>query len=258
LYCSLFTAHCSLLTAKAQPTSSDTVWTISPHTSINDIAFSNDGSFIVVNDWQFNLIFYDTKTGNKIDSLPKQGGYKIKFIPNTNNLLAILLDNSIKIWNVPEKKVEKTLTVTNKLYRGCDITFTIDGRNIAAIDDNGQLIHIWDVNSGTKIKQIPITDYDILDIEFTENGKYLKVDKFNSMGSNNQWNDILFFNVNSWDTVYSSFYLKQGISYMMHNGENFMRISYDESKKTYKPLLYKVEGVKFIKVISLEDTLSPM
>lgn len=110
--------------------------------SINDLAFSSDGSMIAASNG-FDINFWNVETGDLVDSIT--GYYEVVgealFIPDRDLLVSV--DRGVRIWDLNTLKLQKTLPSTESVK--C-IQLSPDG-NTLACGNYDNLVLLFDVNT---------------------------------------------------------------------------------------------------------------
>ena len=110
--------------------------------SINDLAFSPDGSMIAASNG-FDINFWNVKTGDLVDAIT--GYYEVVgealFIPDRDLLVSV--DRGVRIWDLNTLKLQRTLPSTESVRR---IQLSPDG-NTLACGNSDNLVLLFDVNT---------------------------------------------------------------------------------------------------------------
>ena len=119
------------------------------------LAFSPDGNTIAsgYSLWVGGIVLRDTKTGERIKELSKDGIMSVTSLSflNENMIASGSADGAIHLWDVSTGRITRTLTGhTGRVY---NISFSPDGSTIASasFDDT---IRLWNTNTGEIIKTI--------------------------------------------------------------------------------------------------------
>ena len=110
--------------------------------SINDLAFSPDGSMIAASNG-FDINFWNVETGDLVDAIT--GYYEVVgealFIPDRDLLVSV--DRGVRIWDLNTLKLQRTLPSTESVRR---IQLSPDG-NTLACGNSDNLVLLFDVNT---------------------------------------------------------------------------------------------------------------
>lgn len=133
------------------------------------ICFSRDGSLVVTSENGNTISIWNTKTGQKIQSInQKPGEFIFSAFSNDNTILSVSNDqNSMRILEV--KTGNELLKLVGHASKVEEICFSNDNLKIASCSDD-TTVRIWDAKSGAQIhllnghEQIPLT------VEFNSSG----------------------------------------------------------------------------------------
>ena len=97
---------------------------------------------------------------------------KALFSPDNKLILTISGSIDVHIWDIASKRCIQSFngTITESA------SFSPDGKNIATAPGPGNIISIWDIATGEKLKTIPISlsQYEVIrDIQYSPDGKHL-------------------------------------------------------------------------------------
>jgi len=157
-------------------TSNDTVLTITNNNNtINDIAFSPDGSQVATTSGDGISKIWDANTGILVRNLTGYSNeiFDITFNPDGSKVATACWDNSIRIYDVNNGNLLRTLTsqtnaIDNPVY---GITYSPDGSRLAAACKDG-LYRIYDANSGALLIKLKNSNNNAvaLDIAYSPDG----------------------------------------------------------------------------------------
>ena len=126
--------------------------------SINDIAYSPDGKYLVVAS-DIDVWIYDAQTGIEQALIPAAQGNAIRHIavsPNGYTLAVIGYMREIQLWDYKTQTLKGSLT--ERGYYPSEIVFSPDGYTLASTDTIQRTV-IWDVMT-MKIKCTLVGSYD--------------------------------------------------------------------------------------------------
>ena len=150
--------------------------------AVTSVAFSPLGHLLASAIEDGTIKLWDVKTGKVQRTLkiktgilgffqkePTQGHHSIAFSPDGYTLASGSADKTIKMWNVNNGKVLRTLTGHKLSVQS--IAFSPDGYTLAS-GSKDKTIRLWDVSTG-KIRRILQCDRSVLSIGFSLDGRTL-------------------------------------------------------------------------------------
>lgn len=139
---------------------------------VDKVRFSKNGKYIAVKGYSKDRQYKDTiklwniETGEHIESFD---GISFSFSPDGTSLATCGGGKSIRIWNIKTGRVRETFQ--NKNTGGYDITYSPDGKLIAAIY-NKEII-LWDVKQKRVHKRLEGHNGDVTGVSFSPKGQRL-------------------------------------------------------------------------------------
>ena len=223
------------------------------HSSVNNVAFSPDGSILAAG--SRSVVLWDVETGNYLRTLEEHTGnvYSVAFSPNgrtlfsrSRNLSTYYLylwdvvtgekklsftysraafstdmqtiastgdDNTIRLWDVETGTLKHTLAEHTE--RVANVEFSPDGQTLAS-SSSDKNIRLWDVETGTLKHTLPT--YSVWTIEFSPDGQTLL-----NMVSNNT--------IRLWDveTGTPKFSITTGLRVFSPDGQTLVSTDYDNT-----------------------------
>lgn len=145
------------------------------HTSnLNFTAFSPDGKWIASASDDKTVRIWNVKTGKEIHKLEGHTNrvYSVAFSPDGIWIASASSDDTIRIWNTLSGKEIRKLDAGDTAF---SVAFSSDGRKIASApgDGNGNIVQIWDVESGEKIRSFEGQPYHMYFAVFSPDGKLI-------------------------------------------------------------------------------------
>ena len=145
------------------------------HSSEVDFAiFSPDGKRIVSASYDKTVRIWNVETGKEIYKLEGHTNrvHSVAFSPDGKWIASASFDDSVRIWNTLSGKEIRKLDVGDIAY---SVAFSPDGRKIASApgDGNGNIVQIWDVESGEKIRSFEGQPYRMYFAVFSPDGKLI-------------------------------------------------------------------------------------
>jgi WD40 repeat protein len=114
------------------------------------VAFSSDGNTFASMNSEGQITLWDVTSGLVRTTLPSQFVNPVKrivFSPD-GNTLAIVGDNSIRLWNFISGNIHLFLPGSTAIT---DMAFSPDGRTLAAVDQDSRIM-LWDSQSGSALQ----------------------------------------------------------------------------------------------------------
>ena len=143
--------------------------------TVSAISLSGDRQFFVSSSKDGNVKLWRTYTGRVLATL-KNNSIAINDIALSNNgkiLITANQDGKINFWNLENRKFLQTLSSKFSGHKDKIIALVLDSYTNSLITcgaDN--LVIIWDLNQGKKIREIPCTSGDITCLAIKENQGY--------------------------------------------------------------------------------------
>lgn len=149
--------------------------------SIRSLTFSPDGTllFCAGNHRNMQLTAWNLTTGQQVlDYSDQHNSYfpyhsPLVFSQDTR-YIASGIDNSVKIWEVPKKRLihtfDKDLGLTPRSSLTQALALSADGKTLASA---WLKIRLWDVETGTELGFLPDQPRVIVEMAFTPDGEYL-------------------------------------------------------------------------------------
>ena len=143
------------------------------HTSrVNFTAFSPDGTRIASASDDNTIHIWDVATGREIHKLDGHTNrvYSIVFSPDGERIVSASSDHTVRIWDALSGKEIRKLNAGDVAY---SVAFSSDGKQIASApgDGNSNIVQIWDVESGEKIRSFEGRLYHMYFAVFSPDGK---------------------------------------------------------------------------------------
>ena len=128
------------------------------------VAFSPDGQFVASGEsleaagmhaargGPAAVRVWDVRTGKELMALDghAQGVRDVAFSPDGTRLASVDWANAVKLWDVPSKKEQRTIRLTD--FAG--LAFSPDGTRLATADRFDRRVSVWDAKSGEKLYAI--------------------------------------------------------------------------------------------------------
>lgn len=110
---------------------------------IYDLALSRDGSLLAGGTEDGTIHIWSLQNDWASRTLKGHSGpvVRVFFKPNSDTLLSVGQDGTIRTWNIPDRQVETVLETGKSLN---DAALSIGGTTLATIDEDG-MIEIWDI-----------------------------------------------------------------------------------------------------------------
>jgi WD40 repeat protein len=146
---------------------------------IESVAFSPDGKILVTGRSSINdqVVLWDSSTGNLMMSFNEHLGAVtcLKFTSDNTVFISGSIDSSIKIWDINNRVVRKTLTGHRKGWASgiTDIDISKDNRFIVSVADSDNYIKIWDIEKGREIFSVNGHNSPIYSVKFNHNSSLL-------------------------------------------------------------------------------------
>lgn len=145
------------------------------HTSrVNFTAFSPDGTRIASASDDNTIHIWDVATGREIHKLDGHTNrvYSIAFSPDGERIVSASSDHTVRIWDTLSGKEIRKLNAGDVAY---SVAFSSDGKQIASApgDGNSNIVQIWDVESGEKIRSFEGRLYHMYFAVFSPDGKQI-------------------------------------------------------------------------------------
>ena len=138
------------------PDVTDTVEAAESLVSSSSLAFQADANAFVIHD--------TTLLGHEADV------NDVEFSPDGLWLVSAGTDASIKIWNVLERKLYKTISGhKGKIWR---LAFSPDGKTVASCSDD-QTVRIWSIPDGKELHVLRNNSSQVFNVTYSPDGKWL-------------------------------------------------------------------------------------
>jgi WD40 repeat protein len=137
-----------------------------PVSEAAEVAFSPDGKSLATGEG-VALKLYDSQTGREILALPGHGKAisGVAFSPNGQILASASVDDTVKVWDVPNAREILTL-------KGCSVAFSPDGRRIAS-GSLDRTVTVWDAHTGKQILTLKGHTSNVRRLTFSSDGERL-------------------------------------------------------------------------------------
>jgi WD40 repeat protein len=129
--------------------------------SVEGVAFSPDGKYVVSTGWENSIRFWDVKTGELARRLviddQDEGTFAVAFSPDGTKLASVGERGFVRLWDL------KTGTVISKVLGHVERTFGVrvygvafapDGLTFATGGDD-KTVRLWDSTTGTQLLELP-------------------------------------------------------------------------------------------------------
>ncbi len=129
----------------------DVLATFKGHSStVNAVAFSPKGEFILTGSWDHSAKLWDT-TGREIRAFIGHSGivYAVAFSPDGQTMATSSADNTLRLWDV--KTGQSLRTFTGHAGRVYSVVFSPDGKKLISGSED-RTIRFWDINSGATLR----------------------------------------------------------------------------------------------------------
>ena len=141
---------------------------------VNSAAFSPDGKQIVTASTDDTERIWDAETGKEVSCLVGHTAsvYSIVFSPDGERIVSASSDHTVRIWDALSGKEIRKLNAGDVAY---SVAFSSDGKQIASApgDGNSNIVQIWDVESGEKIRSFEGRLYHMYFAVFSPDGKQI-------------------------------------------------------------------------------------
>src|SRR5947207_6725232 len=143
---------------------------------INDVSFSNDGTFIAAGGGQTARVgqvkIWNATTGELVKSFQghKDAIYSVAISPNKQFLATGSYDQKIILWDIATGKLIKELEGHNGSVT--DLSFRPDGKVLASASAD-RTVKLWDVASGKRLDTFSESLKDLNAVAFSPDGKRL-------------------------------------------------------------------------------------
>jgi WD40 repeat protein len=148
---------------------------------MRSLAFSPDGQWIAAGQKDGKIRLFDGRTGEPKAVFDDHSAavHAIIFSPDSKSLASVSQDHTVKLWDVPAKKLRHTLQ-KNKLWA---VAFSPDGKLLATgggtEQEKGKWQHevtLWDARTG-EMKQTVAADrtLPVMSLAFSPDGKTLAI-----------------------------------------------------------------------------------
>lgn len=140
--------------------------------SVVALAFSPDGKLLASRGKDEETVkIWVLATGAELKSVKGGSDARIQFSPDGRSLVVASSDGFIKLWSVGSGAELKTLQAEGPDV--VSVVFSPDGKLLASLDTDA--IKLWDVSTGNKLREMPISGQSSLDglLAFSGDGKTL-------------------------------------------------------------------------------------
>ncbi|MBD2255300.1 NACHT and WD repeat domain-containing protein [Nostoc parmelioides] len=152
--------------------------TVTAYNSVNSVAFSPDGKYIISGSGDDTVRVWDANTGVPIGN-PLKGHessvYSVAYSPDGKYIVSGGPDNTILIWNAKRGAQMGRPLVHESATPHEDWTYSVmfspDGQRI--ISGSGRTILIWDVNTRRLINTLQGHTDSVYSVAFSPNGQYI-------------------------------------------------------------------------------------
>jgi WD40 repeat protein len=100
------------------------------------------------------------------------GIYDLDFAPDGATLASAWADNKIRIWNIADGSLARSIEAHTGVVRSLD--FTSDGGTLASGSED-KTVKLWDVATGSELLSFRAANYDVYAIEFSPDDSLLAV-----------------------------------------------------------------------------------
>lgn len=139
--------------------------------SVNSIAFSPDGKYLLSGGGDKTLKLWEVSTGREIRSLTGHTGWvsSAAFSPDGKYIASGGLDDFIRFWDVASGREYKR--IGGHIGSILSLAFSPDGKYVTAATDN--IVKIYDVKTGKTIKTFKGHTDSVSSVAFSPDGKYV-------------------------------------------------------------------------------------
>lgn len=138
------------------------------------VALSPNGKQIVSTSWDKSIRIWDVETGKEIHKLEGHSlcVYSAVFSPDGKRIGSASADHTVRIWDALSGREIRKLDAGDIAY---SVAFSPGGRKIASAsgDGKGNIVQIWDVESGEKIRSFEGQLYCMYFAVFSPDGKLI-------------------------------------------------------------------------------------
>lgn len=140
--------------------------------SINSVAFSPDGKYIVSTSKDQTIRIWDFVTGRIVKTFYGYTGrfLQASFSPDGKRIVSASDDKTIRIWNVDSG--EQLMTFDGHRDVVNSVCFSPDGKHIASASRD-KTVRIWDIDSGEQLEVFDGHREDVNSVCFSPDGKHV-------------------------------------------------------------------------------------
>ncbi|MCL1931892.1 MAG: caspase family protein [Treponema sp.] len=145
------------------------------HSSVNSVAFSSDGRWVLSGSFDNNVKLWDAVTGREIRTFVghTEGVLSVAFSPDGGRVLSGSQDNTVKMWDVATGREIRTFTGHTGDVRS--VAFSPDGRQILSGSDysySNSTVKLWDAATGQEIRTFGHTG-SVYSVAFSPDGRQI-------------------------------------------------------------------------------------
>ncbi|KIJ43762.1 hypothetical protein M422DRAFT_228982 [Sphaerobolus stellatus SS14] len=146
--------------------------TLQCRSTVNSIAFSSDGLFIVSGSDDGTVRIWNVTTGETLKELKGHEHYvtSVAFSPDGSFIASGLDDGTVRIWNVTTGETLKELKGHEDYVRS--VVFSPDGLFIASGSDD-RTVRIWNVETGQTLKELKGHERWVRSVAFSPDGSFI-------------------------------------------------------------------------------------
>ena len=145
---------------------------IGHNNTINSVAVSTDGRYIVSGSVDSQLKLWDFQSSKELTTLQGHTDLirSVVFSPNGNYILSGSFDDMVKLWDVASAQELKTFSGhTDDIW---SVAFSPDGKYIIS-GSGDKTVKLWDVSSGLELQTFKGHAGDVRSVAFSPDGKYI-------------------------------------------------------------------------------------
>ena len=184
-------------------------------------SISSNGEFVIrKKDYGLHLI--ELKTDKELFSISGDSPYSISFSPNSKYLVETGTEGKAIVWDIRKRQIMHILDCEG--YDVWDAAFSPNSKTM--VISSGNIIELFDVHTGKKLRRFPGHQEDVWDVNFSPNGQFIV--------SSSRDRTIRIWNINNNKNMvlkgHTDCVLKSCFS---PDGEKIISVSNDKSAKVW-------------------------